>query len=29
MASPFLLLSHLYGDEVMAALFGEEQTISG
>lgn len=29
MASSFLLLSRLFGDEVMAALFSEEQTISG
>jgi 3-carboxy-cis,cis-muconate cycloisomerase len=29
MAQPFLILSCLYGDEVMATVFGEESTISG
>jgi 3-carboxy-cis,cis-muconate cycloisomerase len=27
MAQPFLMLSRLYGDEAMAAIFGEDQTI--
>jgi 3-carboxy-cis,cis-muconate cycloisomerase len=29
MAQPFLMLSRLYGDDAMAAIFGEEQTIQG
>jgi 3-carboxy-cis,cis-muconate cycloisomerase len=29
MATPFLMLSRLFGDDVMAVMFGEDRTISG